>query len=86
MHQFCAVAKLETGVMRAHLGTPAYESDRLERLLTIGEVARLLGVSRGSVYSLIRSGELIPIRVGERARFDPDDVRAYLARHREAAP
>jgi len=72
--------------MSAHLGTSAYESGRLERLLTIGDVARLLGVSRGSVYTLIRAGELVPIRVGERARFEPSAVREYLERHREAGP
>jgi excisionase family DNA binding protein len=71
------------GVMSAHSKTPHYEPDRLERLLTIGDVARALGISRGSVYTLIRAGELVPIRVGERARFDPGDVRAYLERHRE---
>jgi excisionase family DNA binding protein len=72
--------------MCAHVGTPAYESDRLERLLTIDEVARLLGISRGSVYGLVRRGELTPIRVGERARFEPWNVRGYLERHREAVP
>ena len=72
--------------MSAHLKTSAYESDRLQRLLTIGDVAHVLGISRGSVYGLIRAGELVPIRVGERARFEPADVREYLERHREAGP
>jgi excisionase family DNA binding protein len=62
---------------------PPYAGERLEELLAIADVARLLGVSRWSVYELMRAGELIPIRVGERARFEPADVRAYLARHRE---
>lgn len=62
---------------------PPYAGDRLERLLTIAEVARLLGVSRWSVYELMRTRELVAIRVGERARFEPADVRAYLERHRE---
>jgi excisionase family DNA binding protein len=72
--------------MSAHVETPEYASTRLEQLLTIADVARLLGISRGSVYALIRSGELVPIRVGERARFEAADVRAYLERHREAGP
>jgi excisionase family DNA binding protein len=67
---------------RQHL-EPPYAGDRLEELLAIADVARLLGVSRWSVYELMRAGELIPIRVGERARFEPADVRAYLERHRE---
>ncbi len=59
------------------------EAEQLERLLTIADVAQVLGVSRGSVYSLIRAGELVPIRVGERARFEPAGVRSYLERHRQ---
>jgi len=72
--------------MSTHLQTPEYEGARLEELLTIAAVARVLGISRGSVYGLMRSGELPAIRVGERARFDPSDVRAYLNRHRESRP
>jgi excisionase family DNA binding protein len=58
-------------------------ADVLSPLLSINEVAGLLGISRPTVYALIRRGDLIPIRVGERARFEPADVRAYLERHRE---
>jgi excisionase family DNA binding protein len=72
--------------MSAHIPTPDYGADRPAELLTISDVARLLGVSRGSVYGLMRSGELVPIRVGQRARFEPADVRAYLERHREERP
>ena len=58
-------------------------ADALSPLLSINEVAGLLGISRPTVYALIRRGELVPIRVGERARFEPADVRLYLERHRE---
>jgi excisionase family DNA binding protein len=54
-----------------------------ERLLTINEVASLLRVSRGSIYRLIASSDLTPIRVGRRARFSLSDVREYLDRSRE---
>jgi excisionase family DNA binding protein len=70
--------------MSAHVQTERYESDRLDNLLTIADVARLLGISRGYVYELMRDGELVAIRVGRRARFDPADIRAYLDRHRES--
>lgn len=69
--------------MSAHLEAPRYGADRPADLLTIAEVARLLGISRGSVYSLMRNGELSPIRVGQRARFEPRDIRAFIDRHRE---
>jgi excisionase family DNA binding protein len=61
-------------------------ADALSPLLSINEVADLLGISRPTVYALIRRGELVPIRVSDRARFEPADVRAYIERHRETEP
>jgi excisionase family DNA binding protein len=54
--------------------------------MTVNEIAALLGVSRPSVYRMIRRGELVPYRVGERLRFRLEDVDAYLERSREPAP
>jgi excisionase family DNA binding protein len=72
--------------MVEHRLTPETDGVTLSPLLSINEVAAVLGVSRASVYALMHSGELVPIRVGERARFDPSDVRDYLERNRESAP
>ena len=58
-------------------------ADVLSPLLSINEVAELLGISRPTVYALIHRGQLVPIRVGERARFDPADVRLYLERNKQ---
>jgi excisionase family DNA binding protein len=66
------------------LTPPTDEAIALEALLTINDVARLLGVSRATVYET-RAGELVPIRVGQRARFEPSDVRAYLERNRDGS-
>ena len=55
-------------------------------LLTINDVARQLAISRDSVYRLIRSGSLCPIRVGERIRFRQEEIDAYLERRREPVP
>jgi excisionase family DNA binding protein len=86
MHPFQGLSGRQAVAMSAHLQAPQYDPDRLEQLLTISDVARLLGVSRGSVYGLMRMGELVPIRISERARFTPADIREYLERHREAGP
>ena len=69
--------------MSTHSLTSANDSSALTPLLSINEVVAILGVSRTTVYALIDRGELVPIRVGERARFDPTDLRGYLERHRE---
>jgi excisionase family DNA binding protein len=49
-------------------------------LLTVADLARNLGVSRWTVYRLVRSGDIKAVRVGERIRFRPADVDAYLER------
>jgi excisionase family DNA binding protein len=69
------------GTMNASKVTPL--ADSLSPLLSINQVARLLGISRKTLYALIRRGDLLPIRVGERLRFDQADIRAYLERQRE---
>ena len=61
----------------------APDADALSPLLSVNAVAKVLGISRPTVYALIRRGDLVPIRVGERLRFEPADVRAYLELHRE---
>jgi excisionase family DNA binding protein len=55
-------------------------------LLTVNEVASLLGISRPSVYRLRGSGQLASYRVGERLRFRRADIEAYLERNREPSP
>jgi excisionase family DNA binding protein len=63
---------------------PSSSSQRtLEPLLTIDETAAVLGISRRQVYTLLERRELPHVRVGERTRFLPADLRAYLEQHRE---
>lgn len=61
------------------------ERTLLEPLLTVGEVCELFGVSKPTLYRVIRAGGLVPVRVGQRSRFRPQDVRAYLDRNRLGA-
>jgi excisionase family DNA binding protein len=58
----------------------------LEPLLTINAAAAFLGVSRRQIYTLLERGELPHVRVGERTRFLPADLRDYLELHRKGAP
>jgi excisionase family DNA binding protein len=59
------------------IGAPVYG------LMTVNQLARLLGVSRWTIYRLVRDGEVRAVKVGERNRFRPEDVNAYLERQRE---
>jgi excisionase family DNA binding protein len=67
-----------------HEETTGYASERPDRLLTIGETADVLRISRPTVYRLLRSGDLHAVRVGQRHRFRREDIDAYL--DRGAAP
>lgn len=53
------------------------------RLLTVYEVADLLGKSREWVYRQADVGNLPVIRVGRSIRFDPTEIAAWLDERRE---
>jgi excisionase family DNA binding protein len=66
---------------RTHESDPERYSARrtsLEPLLSVAEVAELLGVSGRQVYNLLARGELPAVRVGARIRFRPEDSRRQL--------
>lgn len=48
------------------------------RLLTINETARLMHLSRSSVYRLILSGALRSLKIGNLRRVRPEYIDAYL--------
>jgi excisionase family DNA binding protein len=66
--------------MSTHPASGFSEVARTSRLSTVDETARFLGVSRWTVYRLVRDGELRAVKVGERFRFRPCDVDEYLER------
>jgi excisionase family DNA binding protein len=55
----------------------------LEPLLSINEVAKVLRISESSVYRLVRSGELVRVKVGGRTLFEPEAVRRLIAGSRD---
>lgn len=58
------------------------ESPQPDHLLTTAQAAELLGVSPRTVLRLIERGELSAYRIAGVYRFDPADLRRYLAGHR----
>lgn len=56
------------------------ERAAFERLLSVDEVAKLVQLSRKTVLQAVRDGELVGARFGNRVRFRPDALRAWLER------
>ena len=56
----------------------------MESMMTARQVAELLGVHENWVYDQAASGELPSYKIGGTRRFDPDELRGWIAEHREA--
>lgn len=52
---------------------------RLEDMMGMTEVAKLMGLSRWTVRQMMTRGELQHYLIGTRYRFKPSDVEKYLA-------
>jgi excisionase family DNA binding protein len=55
----------------------------MESMMTARQVAELLGVHENWVYNQAASGELPSYKIGGTRRFDPDELRGWIAQHRE---
>jgi excisionase family DNA binding protein len=53
-------------------------------MMTVRQVAELLGVHENWVYDQAASGELPSYKIGGTRRFDPDELRGWIAGRREA--
>ena len=51
---------------------------RANELLTAGDVAAQLNVSRSKAYQLFQSGEIPCVRMGRTTRVRPADLQAYI--------
>jgi excisionase family DNA binding protein len=56
----------------------------MESMMTVRQVAELLGVHDNWVYDQAANGELPSYKIGGTRRFDPDELRGWIAEHREA--
>jgi excisionase family DNA binding protein len=52
----------------------------LTPLLTVPQVAEILGVTRATIYVYVENGTLRAVRIGGVLRFRPDDVQALIDR------
>ncbi len=58
----------------------------IDRLLTVQDIMALLRISRPTLYRLLKSGRLVPVRIGKRTLFDPEDIRSFVEASKKASP
>ncbi|HEX75487.1 MAG TPA: helix-turn-helix domain-containing protein [Dehalococcoidia bacterium] len=56
--------------------------ERDDELLTVDQAARLLTISKPTVWRMIRAGELPVVKIAKRSRrIKRSDILAYISRH-----
>ena len=60
----------------------AVQSKALEQLLTVADVARILGLSKVKVYDLLKSG-LPSVKIDWARRIQPVRLQAWIEQHGE---
>jgi len=53
--------------------------------LSAQDVADMLGVSKNTIYNMIKKGELTSYKVGRKVRFTEDEVKAFINRQSKAS-
>ena len=51
-----------------------------QNALSAQDVADMLGVSKSTIYNMIRNGEIKSYKVGRKVRFTEDEVKSYISR------
>ena len=59
---------------------------RVGRLMTVAEVAEMLGTCNATVYRAVWRGQLVATRIGRSTRIAVSDLRSYLAARRDLPP
>lgn len=78
-------ATVSSGVMQGQAGstfadvpTPAHSADVARDLVTYAQAARMLSCSLSTVKRRVRTGQLVPVRLGGTARLRIAAVRAFI--------
>jgi excisionase family DNA binding protein len=56
-----------------------YDASAPPLLVTIRQASVMLSISRSSIYLLMDSGQLIPIRIGRSVRLAVDQLEQFIA-------
>lgn len=56
--------------------------ERADKLLTVDEAAKMLAISKPTLWRMIRAGELPVVKIAKRnTRIKQSDIEAYVSRH-----
>ncbi|MGY3090946.1 excisionase family DNA binding protein [Hymenobacter sp. UYAg731] len=72
------VARQEYELIVTEKAAAAEEADRRDDILTVAEVAKLLGISQQTVYEWVKQNKLQAFRLGRAVRFKRGQVLAAL--------
>ncbi len=61
-------------------------TNTIDKLLTVEDVMAALRISRPTLYRLLKSGRLVPVRIGKRTLFDPADIRSFIEASKNTLP
>ncbi len=50
-----------------------------KRLITVTEAAGVLSLSRSTLYTLMKSGQISSVKIGGCRRFTEENINSYLA-------
>ena len=53
-------------------------TEGIEKLLTVQDLMDTLRISRPTLYRMLKTGRLKPVRIGKRTLFDPADIRGLI--------
>ncbi len=63
--------------------TEYYSFEELPLTLSVEDLMPILGIGRNTAYELVRSGQIVSIRVGRKIRIPKDAVIVYLSQNRK---
>lgn len=62
--------------------TGARRSDGIQPMVYgVRDAGRILGISRSSIYALLKAGLLTPVRIGRRLLFTEGELRAFVEKN-----
>jgi excisionase family DNA binding protein len=73
-----ALRKPTQVVQMSSKSKPVVIPPQVDRLLTAGDVASRLNISKAKAYQLLQRGEILCVRMGGSTRVRPADLEAYI--------